>query len=64
MVSKADRSPTGAALVVDTVDMAQPPMTAPANSVAAMTLTLLGGRSLAICSANGIFMAVSSVVAG
>ena len=34
MLSKADRSPTGAALVVDSVDMAQPPITAPASSAA------------------------------
>lgn len=64
MLSKADRSPTGAALVVDSVDMAQPPITAPASSVAAMAPTLPGGRCLAIRSANGIFMVVSTVVAG
>jgi hypothetical protein len=64
MLSNADRSPTGVALVVDSVDMAQPPIIAPASSVAAMALTRPGGCSLAIRSANGIFMVASTVVAG
>ena len=44
--------------------VAQLPMTAPASSVAAMTPTLPCGRSLAVRGANGIFMVVSTVVAG